>query len=635
MKDFVNGKNKGSALMVVVILFTVLLLIVVGTLELTTSSLTQSKGMLNKIQISSSADSAMEYLLFYLSKAVAQAKKLTYNQFFDSRGNLIYRGNNFENDYINTFNSYISDFFESKGNKIVIEVKLNDNTAVQVSNVNELILYARQNLFGISNISFTKSGIYYVVKVEALDSVTKTKRIERCEFTIPSPFEKVEVVSNSSSGNSSSSSSVAWDSSIFDFTKYGLFSNDNILFSNNMTITTQNLYSNGDITLRSDSNRPSDYTIRADNIIVKNGTFTFSGNNDVKVNNLMYIKNGITFNGNNNKLECSSVLFTDGNISLNGKDEIIVNKLFCNTLNIINGNANSVTVNDFVYFSTLNIWTDKMVLKTNSRLFGGNIEIRNNGLLTAEVGTVVYANNLTIIGSSAKIDAPNTVFYCNNLEIDGEVRINAKKIICRGTLKISNLNSGANINVTDKIEYKALQGNIPSGIQNQFIQNPNISFQIPYPQIPVIVREIKKDTFPISWINLNNISENKDDINQENGYYSLISVGQVNEDDDVFKKNPNSSNHDIQLYVVSKSGITVNENKINGMLIANGSIQFNGGNLNLNFVTMPQPLVDYLVSRNIIKIENIQPPTEDSRQSIIITPRPTNLSIKVRHFVFE
>lgn len=637
MKNFIRSSNKGSALIIVIVFFTVLILLVAGTMELALTSLIHSKETINKIQTSTAADSAMEYILFYISKAIAQAKRLTYAQFSDSTGRLIYTGDSFENDYLNTFNSYIADFFENKGNRIRIDLKLADNSSVQVSNVSELILMARQSCEYINNIFFSRSGNSYILEVEALDSTTKTKRLERCVFTIPSPFEKVEIISNSSSSNTSSSYLLGWDSNIFDFTTYGLFSSDKIIFNNNITVTTRNMYSSGDITLRNDNNRPRDYTIRADNIIVKNGSFTFEGNNKVVVNNLMYTKNGITFNGNNNRLESNSLLFSDGTISLSGRDEIVANALFCNTLDIKNGSSNLVTINEFAYFNKLNIWTDKMVLKSNSKLFGGDIEIRNNGILSADVGTVVYANNLDIIGSSATIDAPDTVLYCNNLKIDGEVKLNVKKIVCSGTITISNLNSGTNIRVSDKIECRSIPQNIPSGIRNLFVQNLNVNFQIPYPTIPAIIEEIKKNTFPTNWIRLDNIVEDKKDINGAN-YYSLVSTGQNSNDIyEIFNKNkPNNQHSNVQIFVVTKSGINVPsaQNHLDGVLISNGALQFNGGNLNIEYVRMPQPLIDYLLSKNIIKIENVQPPVI-SNPTVTFLPQDVNLFIIARHFIVK
>jgi len=647
-------KERGFALIFVIILFTVLFAVILGTIELTMSSLMQSKSIEKKTEVSYTADSAMELILFYISEAVGKAKDKTYEDFFDENGNLkeTYRKeyankdfdfDEFKKKYIDpVFYDYISDFFENKGgNKITINIKLENGSNQYASCIDDLVNILKNSYKGIEKVDITppevNNNYTITIKVVALDDLAKTRRIVQSKVRIFPMFEN----GTYSVSISQPSPQDGWDNSIFDISNYVLFSGGDIVLHNNSTVTGGNIYCKEDLMLENKNSISS-----IGNIIVKDGQLVFDGNNnEVKVDNLIYTDDGVVFNGNNNSLN-TKILFSNAGISLKGKDNtILADKIFCNALDI-EGKDNSLTVNDFVYFNSLKIDGGELFLNPQAKLYGKTIEITDKGLLKVEtvnedVNTVVYADTLNI-GTSATIDAANAVIYCKNLNINidnkTDITIKAKEIICSDKVTINssdknNREREIDIEVAYGIKYKYIYGieNLPDNIKDIFKYDPNISFQIQYPQIPQIIAPIQ-DSYLNRLVNFDNVT--KKDIQQIDGYQLVISPSTVddkdNDNNDIFKANSND------LYIISKGAVNIPEKvkQINGALIANDSLEFEGGELELKFVTMPENVINYLKEQRIINPTNT-PISPEANLTIIPTRKITNIAITSRYFVNE
>jgi len=264
MKNKKVFHSKGYALITVLLLFTMLFIIIIGTIEITMSSLLQSQRIEKKAEMSYKAESALEMVLFYTEKAVSEAKRLTYNQFFDSNGNPLYQQPDFEQRYKETFYSYVLSFFGVPTGK-TLSIMMNTLNGQQNVNSFSDVISKVQEMLSNTQITWNFNQSTYNVNLEIApyDNSSRVIRKLNCLSNIPSPFEKIQYTSGQSS-----SSSDGWDSSIFNLSSYVLFTGGAFNSSQNSTILGGNIYANSDFTLRQDSNK-DDYSVWVKNMILK------------------------------------------------------------------------------------------------------------------------------------------------------------------------------------------------------------------------------------------------------------------------------------------------------------------------------------------------------------------------------
>ncbi|WAM33192.1 hypothetical protein [Caldicellulosiruptor morganii] len=535
--------NRGSALIIVIILISILFVMVLGSMSAVVASLNRSVSIFQKTTTAYASQSGTEKTLFYLNQLLEEIKRSVLKYYFDD--NMVISANigelspsdvMYEPKTIRTalYGSPPSITYDQAKERIkqgmtkyvtkkLLEflgfsngtgVSFNvDNSGIIVSSFSQLKDYLKADFesrlsdFSLEDIKidYDSSSNMFILRTIAREKGKNTKRVERVEFKIPE-IDPTNFV-NLATVNTTTPVSTPNPFDIFD---YAMFSYGNINANKHLTVVGGNIGTAKDLTVGEAC------YLDVTNIIVLGNTIfntNQSSPSTVKASGIFYTKGNFRANSGGITLDANILAVDDQNegIIWDAGSKMTVKEIYAKKVQV-SGAGTQIRIDSKGCIDNLTISDGAtVILGPGAELYCQNLTAQNQNVnLYIENGAKLYAKNITWGGSgssaanrsffggyrSGNTTVASGEFYSENLNMTGNNYVTLG--VFTGQSLSMNFNSGLlntlDVPTSDRIKYRSILpalSSFPSSIRSKFQNDSGLSYSYTSLSAPAIVDDVR------------------------------------------------------------------------------------------------------------------------------------------------